>query len=104
MDLNAIVNLIDPQLLIVVSACWVLGYIIKQTPRVPDWSIVYIVTLFAVVFVIMLTGLSAKAVLQGILCGAAAVYGNQLVKQAATGKQEAAEKKNTAATDVGAGQ
>lgn len=87
MEWSAIVNLIDGKLSIVVAACWVLGYIIKQTPRVPDWSIVYIVTLFAVVFVVLLNGFTAQSALQGILCGAAAVYGNQLLKQAVNAKQ-----------------
>ena len=93
MEWSTIVNLIDAQLLIVVATCWALGYMIKQTPSVPDWSIVYIVTAFAIVLVVMLTGFSAQAVLQGILCGATAVYGNQLIKQTAIGKQAVADKK-----------
>lgn len=85
MEWNAIVNLIDPALIIVVAACWVIGYIIKQTPGVPDWSIVYIVTAVAIIFSVLLLGLSAATILQGVLCGAVAVYGNQLVKQAKKG-------------------
>ena len=87
MEWAAINELIDPALLIVVAACWALGYTIKQTPRVPNWSIVYIVTLFAIVFVVSMLGFSAQSVLQGILCGAVAVYGNQLIKQTVNGKQ-----------------
>lgn len=74
-------NLIDPSLMIVVVACWVIGYALKQTPRVPDWSIIYAVTAVAIVFAISTLGFHAQSVLQGILCGAFAVYGNQLVKQ-----------------------
>lgn len=85
MEWNAIVNLIDPALIIVVAACWVIGYIIKQTPNVPDWSIVYIVTAVSIAFAVLLLGLSATSVLQGILCGAVAVYSNQLIKQAKKG-------------------
>jgi nicotinamide riboside transporter PnuC len=88
MEWSAIFQLIDPKLLIVVAACWVLGFILKNTPRVPDWSIVYLVTLFAVVVTIWLLGFQAESILQGILCGAFAVYGHQLYKQA----KQAAEK------------
>lgn len=88
MEWNAIVNLIDPSLLIVVAVCWVLGYVLKQTPNVPNWSIVYIVTAFAIGAVLLLQGLTVQAVLQGILCGAAAVYGHQLVSQAKKSGEE----------------
>lgn len=54
----------------------------KKTPKVPDWSIVYIVTLMAIVFAVLMLGFVITSFIQGILCGAVAVYGNQLVKQA----------------------
>ncbi|MCM3701414.1 phage holin family protein [Paenibacillus macerans] len=73
---------INPELLIVVAVCWIIGFVLKQTPRVPDWTIIYGVTLVAVVFAGLLLGFTAQSVLQGILCGAVAVYSNQLVKQA----------------------
>ncbi|MDQ0114343.1 phage holin family protein [Paenibacillus harenae] len=82
MEWNAIFELIDPKLLIVVAACWVIGYVLKQTPRVPNWSIVYIVTAVAVLFTIWLVGFSAEAVIQGVLVGAFAVFGHQIAKQA----------------------
>jgi hypothetical protein len=82
MDWTTVINLIDPKFFIVVVACWVLGYILKQTPKVPDWSIVYIVSAFALGFTVWMIGVTAAAILQGILCGAVAVYGNQLIKQA----------------------
>ncbi|WP_342417192.1 phage holin family protein [Paenibacillus sp. FSL R10-2782] len=81
MDWNTVWSLIDPKLLIVVALCWVLGIIIKNTPRVPDWSIVYIVTAVAVILTIWMIGWGPKAVIQGVLAGAFAVYGNQFIKQ-----------------------
>lgn len=82
MEWNAIFSLINPMLLVVVAVCWCLGYMLKQTPRVPDWMIVYIVTVAAVLFTVWLIGFGAEAIIQGVLCGAFAVYGHQLVKQA----------------------
>jgi predicted neutral ceramidase superfamily lipid hydrolase len=81
MEWTAIQGLIDPQLLIVVAACWVIGYILKTTPHVPDWTIVYAVAAVGIVAANSLLGWSTQSILQGVLCGAVAVYGNQVVKQ-----------------------
>ncbi|MEK3947325.1 phage holin family protein [Paenibacillus sp. FSL H7-0703] len=85
MDWNTVWSLIDPKLLIVVAVCWVIGIGIKQTPKVPDWSIVYIVTAVAVLLTVWMQGWVPQAVIQGVLAGAFAVYGNQVVKQAKKG-------------------
>jgi hypothetical protein len=37
LDWTIAMHLIDPKLSIVVVACWVLGFILKKTPKVPDW-------------------------------------------------------------------
>lgn len=80
MEWTAIINLIDPKLFIVVAACWVLGYILKQTPKVANWSIVFYVTLFAVAFAVWMMGPKPEIILQGILCGAVSVYGYEFLK------------------------
>lgn len=85
MDWNTLFSLIPPELFIVVAACWVLGTILKQTPKVPDWSIVYIVLVFAVIAVGLTNGFTIHSVLQGILSGAVAVLGHQLLKQGKEG-------------------
>lgn len=85
MEWNVVSSFVKPELLLVLTVCWVIGYVLKQTPRVPDWTIIYIVTLVAIVVVCLMMGLSPDSFLQGILCGAVAVYGNQLVKQVKKG-------------------
>jgi hypothetical protein len=82
MEWNAVMEFINPELLVVVVACWIIGSWLKQTPKVPDWSIVYIVTLVAIIFALLMLGFVITSFIQGILCGAVAVYGNQLIKQA----------------------
>lgn len=81
MEWSMIFELIDPRLLIVVAACWVIGFMLKKTPKVADWSIVYIVLIVAVWLTIGLLGWSVEALIQGILAGAFAVFGHQAVKQ-----------------------
>lgn len=81
MEWTSLTNMIDPKLLMVVAVCWVLGFIFKQTPYVPNWTIVFLVTAFSVGFTVWMVGVTPESFLQGILCGAVAVYGNQIVKQ-----------------------
>lgn len=88
MTWDEITDLIDPRLMIVVAACWVIGYMLKQTPAVPDWSIVYAVTAVAIVCACLILGFQVESVLQGVLCGAVSVYGNQLVKQTFTKRKD----------------
>jgi len=88
MDWNIIFGFIPAELLAVVAACWVVGYVLKRTPRVPDWSIVYIVTLLAVAGAGFTLGWTPAAVVQGILAGAFAVYGHQFIKQAKEGAED----------------
>jgi len=87
MDWNIVYGLIDAGLLIVVAACWMIGYILKKTPKVADWTIVYVVTLAVILLTVGLIGFSVDAVIQGILTGAFAVYGHQIVKQSTKGDE-----------------
>lgn len=81
MEWNLIQDLIEPKLLIVVAACWVVGLMLKSTPKVPNWTIVYVVTVFAMFLTVWLMGFRPESVIQGILAGAFAVYGHQFIKQ-----------------------
>jgi len=85
MEWSLIFEYINPELIVVVIACWIIGYVFKQTPLIPNWSIPYLVGAIAIVFVCLIQGFTVQAVIQGILCGAVAVYGNQLVKQGMKG-------------------
>ncbi len=65
---------------VLVPVMWVLGYIIKKSP-VKDWLIPWIVVVVSIGLSIMLKGVNATAVIQGILVAASAVFGDQIVKQ-----------------------
>ncbi|RXZ77231.1 hypothetical protein EBB07_00695 [Paenibacillaceae bacterium] len=81
MEWNIVLEMIAPELLGVLVACWIVGFTLKKTPRVPNWSIVYIVTALAIVAAGFVLGWSVLSVIQGILVGAFAVFGHQFVKQ-----------------------
>jgi len=70
------------QALIVIPVLLILGKIIKETPTVKDWLIPYILLGLGVVFAVALMGINVDAVIQGVLVSGAAVFGNQLFKQA----------------------
>lgn len=81
MEWNMIFELIDPRLLIVLAACWVIGAVLKITPNVPDWIIVYAVIVVGVFLTIGILGWSVESLIQGILTGAFSVFGHQALKQ-----------------------
>ncbi|MEB9895737.1 phage holin family protein, partial [Bacillus cereus] len=81
-------KLIDPALFIVVAVCWVVGFILKKTPQVKDWTIIYIVTAIAVLLTVWMLGFGPESIIQGVLCGAFAVYGHQAVKQMKKGGEK----------------
>lgn len=87
MEWKLIIELIDPKLLIVVAVCWVIGYMLKQTPRVPNWSIVYLVTLTSLLLTVWMVGFGPEAIIQGVLAGAFAVFGHQFIKQVKDGAE-----------------
>ncbi|MGG4091949.1 phage holin family protein [Paenibacillus lautus] len=80
MDWNMIFELIDPRLLAVVAVCWGIEFVLKHTSSIPDWSIVYIVVIVAIVLTVGLLGWSIESVIKGNLCGSFAVFGHQAVK------------------------
>ncbi|CAM3616000.1 MULTISPECIES: phage holin family protein [Paenibacillus] len=83
MEWSIIAQMIDPRLSLVVVACWVIGYVLKQTPKVPNWSIIYVVIVVSILFTAGLIGWSVENIIQGIIAGAFAVFGHQAVKQTA---------------------
>ena len=68
--------------LIVIPVLLILGTIVKGTPRFKDWTIPYVLLLLGVSFTVALTGFNVDSIIQGILVSGAAVFGNQLYKQA----------------------
>ncbi|MFD2613525.1 phage holin family protein [Paenibacillus gansuensis] len=87
-ELSLLLELLDPQLFIVLVACWLIGYSLKTIPRVPNWCIIFFVTALAVVFVVWMQDVSPSSVLQGIICGALAVYGHEIVKAVREGTRK----------------
>lgn len=73
------------QMLILVPVLYIVGALIKQTPKVKDWVIPWVLLAVGVVAAIAIgvgSGLSVPdAIIQGILVTGVTVFTNQLVKQ-----------------------
>ncbi|WP_425292374.1 phage holin family protein [Clostridium sporogenes] len=83
-------NLMDyivEQALILIPALYVIGIMLKQTSKIKDWTIPWILLVLGIIGAISLMGFNANAVIQGILVTGVAVYTNQLIKQS-TEKRE----------------
>ena len=68
--------------LIIVPVLFVIGRIIKETPRAKDWIIPYVLLVISILLSSFILGFSADAVMQGELAAGIAVFSNELVKQA----------------------
>jgi hypothetical protein len=79
-----ILKYINENYLILVAALYVLGVFIKNSPKVPDWTIPWILLIISIGFSVWMGGFSAAVVVQGMLVAGAAVLTNQLFKQTTT--------------------
>jgi hypothetical protein len=72
---------IPENLIILIVATYVLGVFLKKMESVKDKYITIILMIFCIVFSLILGGISANSVLQGILCWGVSIGINQTYKQ-----------------------
>lgn len=80
MEVN-IIDYIVEQALILVPVLYILGLMLKNTEKIKDWTIPWILLACGIGCCIAIMGVNIQAILQGILVTGASVFGNQLVKQ-----------------------
>ena len=80
MDIN-LMDYVVEQALILIPVLYVLGIMLKNTKKIEDWIIPWILLLAGVGGSIAIMGFNINAIIQGILVTGATVYTNQLVKQ-----------------------
>lgn len=80
MDMN-IISFVPEQLGILVAALWVIGYFVKNTKKIPDAYIPFILIVLSVIASLFIMGANVVSVLQGIICAAVAVLGSNVIKQ-----------------------
>ena len=73
---------ITAEFLYLIPVLWIIGAIIRNVPGIKNWIIPFVLLVFGILFCVLLAGVTAAAVIQGILVAGAAVLGDQVVKQA----------------------
>lgn len=81
MDEINITKYVIEEALILIPALWILGKVLKATPRLPDWTIPWILVGLGIGGALGLIGTTPEAAIQGILVAGAAVLIHQLGKQ-----------------------
>ena len=86
MELN-LLEYVTQEILPLSAALFVIGLFLKKTPRVPDWTIVWVVFVLGIVGAVALlwwelgTVPIVQAVIQGVLAAGVPVLVYQLIKQ-----------------------
>ena len=73
-----LLSFVPEQLLVLVVAIYVLGLFLKRIEVIKDKYIVFILMAFAIAFSLIMQGIGAVAVLQGIICWGVSVGIKQL--------------------------
>ncbi|HIW31207.1 MAG TPA: phage holin family protein [Candidatus Paenibacillus intestinavium] len=72
---------IEPEMLIIVPVLIFLGWMMKSTPKVPDWLIPYVNTGAGIIAGIAITSKVVDGIIQGILVSAMSVLVYNLYRQ-----------------------
>lgn len=78
MDIN---SFISNNVYIVSIVLFIIGLILKNTPKIPNWSIPYVLCILGIIFCNIILGLSLNSCFQGLLTTGLAVYVHQVGKQ-----------------------
>ncbi|MFT8322797.1 MAG: phage holin family protein [Bacillus sp. (in: firmicutes)] len=64
-----------------IPVLWVIGYALKQTPKIPDWLIIWILLAISILLGTFAYGFTFDAITNGIIAVGVAVLGHQMLKQ-----------------------
>lgn len=76
-------NYIVKESYILIPVLYILGTFLKETPKLPDWLIPWILLVLGMAGGFFLSGMKFEGILQGVLIAGTTVFANQLYKQTA---------------------
>lgn len=76
-----LIQFLNENYLMFIPALWIIGFALKQTPFIPDWSIIWILLAISIGIAFLAFGFSFESIINGIIAAGVAVFGHQLVKQ-----------------------
>lgn len=74
-------DFLDTNYFIMIPALWIIGFGLKHTPKVPNWSIIWFLSAISLGISFLAFGFSLEAVINGIVAAGISVYGHQILKQ-----------------------
>lgn len=80
-DFLDLTTFLSNNIYIVSAVLFVIGLFLKQTPKIQNWWIPYILSVISIIICIIILGPSINAILQGFIATGVAVYVHQLGKQ-----------------------
>ncbi|WP_291560363.1 MULTISPECIES: phage holin family protein [unclassified Clostridium] len=87
-----IMSFITEKALILIPVLYIIGMMLKNTSKIQDWSIPWILLIVGIGSSIGLLGFNMEAIIQGVLVTGTTVYTNQLFKQSTIKKKEQDDK------------
>lgn len=78
--MDEILTYIVDKAIILIPVLIVIGALLKQTPKIPNWLIPYILLLLGIAGGLSLTGFNVSGVIQGVLVTGVSVYGYEAYK------------------------
>lgn len=75
------IEFITENALILIPVLNIIGVILKDTEKIPDKFIPFILLGFGILGAVAIMGMTPESVVQGVLVTGTAVYGNQVIKQ-----------------------
>jgi len=76
-----IIDYIVKEMYILIPVLYIIGTLLKRSPKLPNWLIPWILLILGIVGCCLLDGMSIQNVIQGILVAGVSVLANQLFKQ-----------------------
>ncbi|GAA0122171.1 MAG: phage holin family protein [Clostridium argentinense] len=83
-----IMSFITEKALVLIPVLYIIGMMLKNTSKIPDWTIPWILLIVGIVCSVGLLGFNMEAIIQGVLVTGTTVYTNQLFKQSTVKKKE----------------
>ncbi|WP_238192036.1 phage holin family protein [Paenibacillus sp. L3-i20] len=78
---NEIIQYIKEEALVLIPVLYIIGLLLKNTPRVANWTIPWVLLALGIVGGMVTVGDIFQGVVQGVLVTGATVLTHQLVKQ-----------------------
>lgn len=93
MDLDVLKTYIQPEVLVLIPVLYIIGFMLRQTPNVPNWIDAWVKLVVAIVSCLFLVGVTIDAFIQGILIAGGATLMKDLIDRTAEGVEELKTKK-----------